>query len=288
MTAQSTAEAASARRALHEGQYAQALDRVVSALASVPDDDALLLLKVEALYALGRLAETLSLSIQLVTNAPHAATHWHALCQALRGIGYEELALRVNAYALKHVTPTFDLIRFRGDTLFDSNRYDEAISAYVSVLEQFGEQAPAWNIWYNYSSCRYQEGHIADSREADRRALRLLQQLLASGNVTSEKRLAALLFHQGMLYYRLQQWELAEKTFYRSLRSDAQSISAFWLRTTCRREGKWLAAMLLLPWAARNKWLEIRRDGAVLDNKVQQRASIASQTLSDIERIISL
>lgn len=287
MATLSTEVIASVRHALDEGRFAHALNLVETTLANAPLDDELLVLKVDALLALERLAEALQLSVQLVTNAPGASTHWHALCRVLQGFGYEELALQVNLYALEHVTMTFDLIRFRGDTLFKSHRYDEALLAYLPVLKQFGEQVWTWNIWYNYSTCLFREGQIADSHEADRRSMRALQQVMAAGTVNASRQVAMLRFHQGMLYLRMEQWLLAEQAFVQSLKYDGRGSAALELRNTFRKEGKWLAATIMLPWAFRNAILDAKHKDESEENMMRQRAALPSTVILAVKALIA-
>jgi tetratricopeptide (TPR) repeat protein len=287
VTAQLNEVITTARRYLEQEEYARSLEAVESELVADPQDIDLLLLMADSLVGLGRFAEALPLTIMLVTRSPDASGHWLALCSALRGVGYIDLAMRVNSHALQHAMLELESVRFQGDTLFEGNRFDEARAAYQPALKQFGQEARAWRIWYNYSSCLYAEGRVSDSREADRRALRLLQQFLAIGSVTGEKRLAALWFHQGMLQFRLSQWLLAEQAFYQALRSDIDSLAALWLRNTYRKEGKRLSAMLMLPWAFRNGWLDTRRKSIAQDEMLRQRASIPPETLLEVERLIA-
>lgn len=91
-------------------------------------------------------------------------------------LGLVELALQVNAHALKQITsPDYELTRFRGDTLFRDHRYEEARDAYQPALTAFGQQPQGWTIWHNYATCLSDEGNAADVREANRRALRMQQ-----------------------------------------------------------------------------------------------------------------
>jgi tetratricopeptide (TPR) repeat protein len=269
-------------------QYTSALTSVEAALVGDPQDDGLLYLKLVTLLRLKRYAEALPLSIQLLAPAPADAGRWLALCSALRALGFVELALQANAHALNQVTsPDYELTSFRGETLFRDYRYDEALDAYQPALTQFGQQAQSWPIWYNYATCLSEEGNVADSQEANRRALRLLQQLLARGSVTEERELATLWYYQGVLFARLGRLALAKQLLFRSLSVDASNYeTAHWLYDVIKAQHNPIGAALGLPFLFWNGLAKKRREDKEQQDILDQRASVSQVTLQHVRTLI--
>jgi tetratricopeptide (TPR) repeat protein len=276
-----------ARRNLDEGKFEFVLQQSDLALASESQANDLLAVKVEALLGLERYDEALGIAAELVHQDANAAEYWLLLCRALRGLGYEDLALRANAYAVDHVALDLETDRFRGDTLFASDRFEEASAAYETTLQRFGQQPQAWELWYNYATCLKDLGRQAEARDANRHALRLLQQLLAVGGSRSEKQHAALMSSLGILYFRLNQYARAERALGDSLVVDGRGTAAYWLAQTYRVQGRGIAAVFILPWIFRNSWEEGHSRRAKRAQMFKQRALILPDTLQQIESLIA-
>jgi tetratricopeptide (TPR) repeat protein len=279
---------ASAVRDLNPNRYTQLLEADYGPpRPGEPEHADRVPLDAELLLGAGHYADALPTGLRLVQDAPDAASSWVTLASALRGVGYVEQALQVTSVARARVEADFELARFPGDTLHGANRFAEARSAYQSVVERDGELVRAWRVWYNYAECLYVANHVAATHMANRRALHALQRLDATGLVADEQLLASLLFYQGMLWFRMEQWTLAEQASTNSLRHDGRSLSALWLRNTNRKVGNWVAATLMLPWAARNAWIEEARKGTVESERLLQRAAVSAATLQEVQTVIS-
>lgn len=278
------------RSLLDDEEYISALSQAQAALADDPQDADFLYLKVIALLGLKRYAEALPLSVQLLTPTSPDAGKWLALCSSLRALGFMELAMQVNAHALQQITtPDFELARFAGDTLFRQHRYEEALDAYQPALTQFGRAAESWAIWYNYATCLTEEGHANDAQEANRRGLRALQHLLASGTVTSERYLVTLWRHEGILLGRLGRWQTAQPVLIRALREDQGNYeTALWLHAACKAQQKRVSAATILPWVFWTGLAKRWRDDKEEHDLLEQRRSVPRSTLELIQTLIVL
>lgn len=277
----------SARRSLAEDKFAFVLQQADIALAEEPRARDLLALKAEALLGLERYDEALAIANRLVQDHADSSEYWLLLCRALRGLGYEDLALRANAYVAAHIATDFETDRFRGDTLFASDRWEEARTAYKATLQRFGEESLAWELWYNYATCLDNVGQPSEAKDADQHALRLLQQLLAKDLHYTEKQHAALLRSLGILYFRLKRYAQAERTLGDSFVVDRRGTAAYWLAQTYRVQGRGIAAVFILPWMVRNSWDEGHARRAKRACVFKQRATITPDLLQHIEALIS-
>ncbi len=274
-------------RNLDESKFEFVLQQSDLALAFEPEANDLLAFKAEALLGLERYDEALGIATRLVHQNADSAAYWLLLCRALRGLGYEDLALRTNAYAADHFASDFETDRFRGDTLFASERFEEANAAYETTLQRFGQKPQAWEIWYNSATCLKNLGRQSEARDADRHALRLLQQLLALGESYTEKQHAALLSSLGILYFRLNQFAQAERAFSDSFVVSGHGAAAYWYAQTLRAQGKKLGVVLTLPWVLRNSWNEDHGRRTMRSRMLKQRAVILPDTIQHIESLIS-
>ena len=277
----------SARRCLAEGKFAVVLQQADIALAKEPRANDLLVLKAEALLGLERYDEALNVAIQLVQDYADSSECWLLLCRALRGLGYEDLALRANAYAADRFASDFETDRFRGDTLFASDRWEEARTAYKTTLQRFGEESLAWELWHNYATCLDNVGQPSEAKDADQRALRLLQQRLALDVNSTEKQHAALMSSLGILYFRLKRYSQAERTLGDSFVIDRRGTAGYWLAQTYRVQGRGIAAVFIVPWIVRNSWEEGHARRAQRARMFKQRAAITPDLLQHIEALIS-
>lgn len=276
------------RNLLDAEEYVGALAVLDVALTNAPQDADLLYLKVIALLGLKRYAEALPLSVRLLTPSSTEEGKWLALCSSLRALGLMELALQVNVHALKQITaPDFELARFGGDTLFRQHRYEEALHAYQPALTQFGRAAQSWAIWYNYAMCLTEEGNAKDAQEANRRGLSMLQHLLASGTVTSERYLVTLWRHEGILLGRLGRWQTAQQVLIRALREDQGNYEiALWLHAACKAQQKRVSAATILPWVFWTSLAKRRHDDKAELDLLVQRRSVPHTTLELIQNLI--
>lgn len=278
------------RSLLDDEDYTSALMAVEAALADDPQDPDFLYLKVIALRGLKRYAEALPLSVHVLAPTSTDAGKWLALCSSLRALGFVELALQVNAHALQQITtPDYELTRFAGDTLYRTHRYEEALDAYQPALTQFAEYVQSWPIWYNYATCLAEGGNAKDALEANRRALRALQRWLATGSITSERYLAALWGHEGILLARLGRWSTAEQTLTRALHADPSSFeAALWLHAACKAQHKRISGALILPWVYWTGVATRRRDAREELDLLEQRRSVPETTLTQVRVLIAL
>lgn len=278
------------RTLLDDEDYASALTAVEAPLADDPQNTDFLYLKVIALLGLKRYAEALPLSVRLLTPAATDAGKWLALCSSLRALGFVELALQVNTHALQQITsPDYELTRFAGDTLFRAHRYEEALDAYQPALTQFAEYVQSWPIWYNYATCLAEEGSADDALEANRRGLRALQRLLATGSVTSESAIATLRGYEGILLARLGRWRVAQQVLTSSLREDPGAYeTALWLRTSCKALRQPISAAFFLPWVFWSYMAKRRRDDKEEQDLLEQRRSVPETTLKRVRALIAL
>jgi tetratricopeptide (TPR) repeat protein len=177
------------------------------------------------------------------------------------------------------------LLRFRGDTLYEGEHFATAIADYQPILEQYGEQPEAWRVWYNYSGCLSALGKARAATEADQQALRCLRKLFESGRVTSEKQLASLWLHEGMLYGRQKQWQLAEHSFLLSIRTDWGAGGIWWLYTAYRWQHRRFMVAVTFPLAVAYAIGNVGRENHERTSSIEQRASVPPTLLSQLEAL---